>query len=50
LEKWNANGDHAATVAALRQRMDGICNQIPEADPANAACRGFLAGHETAGT
>jgi thiol-disulfide isomerase/thioredoxin len=50
LEKWNAKGDHAATIAALRQRMDGICSQIPKADPANTSCRAFLAGHETAGT
>jgi hypothetical protein len=50
LEKWNAKGDHAATIAALRQRMDGICSQIPKADPANATCRAFLARTETAGT
>ena len=50
LEKWNAKGDHAATIAALRQRMDGICSQIAAADPAHAACRGFLAGNDTAGT
>jgi thiol-disulfide isomerase/thioredoxin len=50
LEKWNAKGDHATTIAALRQRMDGICSQIPATDPANAACRGFLAGNQTAGT
>jgi thiol-disulfide isomerase/thioredoxin len=42
LEKWNANGHHAATIAALRQRMEGICSQIPRTDPANATCRGFL--------
>jgi thiol-disulfide isomerase/thioredoxin len=50
LEKWNDKGEHAATIAALRQRMDGICSQIPKADPAIAACRGFLARNETAGT
>jgi hypothetical protein len=49
LEKWNAAGDHAATIAALRQRMDGICRQIPKGDPANAACRGFLVRGETTG-
>lgn len=43
LSKWNAKGDHSATIAALRQRMDGICSQIPKTDPANAACHGFLA-------
>ena len=43
LSKWNAKGGHAATIAALRQRMDGICGRIPRTDPANATCRGFLA-------
>jgi len=47
LEKWNAKGDHAATIAALRQRMDGICRQIPKTDLANASCRGFLAKSAT---
>ena len=50
LAKWNAKGTHAATIAALKQRMDGICEQIPKADPANATCRGFLAKPETART
>jgi thiol-disulfide isomerase/thioredoxin len=50
LTKWNAKGDHMATITALRQRMDGICGQIPKADPANATCRGFLAKTETAKT
>jgi thiol-disulfide isomerase/thioredoxin len=43
LAKWNAKGEHAATIAVLRRRMDGICGQIPKADPASASCRGFLA-------
>jgi len=38
------------TIAALRQRMDGICGQIPKSDPANATCRGFLAKTESAKT
>jgi thiol-disulfide isomerase/thioredoxin len=50
LTKWNAKGDHAATIAALRVRMDGICGQIPRTDPANATCRGFLAGSDSART
>jgi thiol-disulfide isomerase/thioredoxin len=50
LAKWNAKGAHAATIAALKQRMDGICTQIPRTDPANATCRGFLAKTETART
>ncbi len=50
LAKWNAKGGHAATIAALRQRMDGICGQIPRIDPANATCRGFLARTDSART
>jgi len=50
LSKWNAKGDHTATIAALRQRMDGICGQIPKTDPASTTCRGFLAKTETART
>ncbi len=50
LAKWNAKGDHAATIAALRQRMAAICGQIPKAEPANATCRGFLAKSATVRT
>ena len=50
LSKWNAKGGHAATIAALRERMDGICIQIPRNDPANATCRGFLAKSDSART
>ena len=50
LSKWNAKGDHTATITALRQRMGGICNQIPKGDPASSACRGFLAKTDTART
>jgi thiol-disulfide isomerase/thioredoxin len=44
LSKWNAKGAHRATIAALRQRMNAICGQIPSADPAQATCREFLNG------
>ena len=50
LSKWNADGHHAATIAALRQRMDGICSRIPRTDPAHATCRGFLARTDAART
>jgi protein disulfide-isomerase len=50
LTKWNAKGDHTATITALRQRMDTICGQIPKTDPANATCRGFLAKPESVKT
>ncbi len=43
LAKWNDKGGHAATIAALRQRMDGICARIPPSDPAISTCRAFLA-------
>ena len=46
LSKWNAKGEHNATIAALHQRMAGICHQIPKSDASNATCRGFL-GAET---
>jgi hypothetical protein len=47
LEKWNAKGEHSATIAALRQKMEDICGQIPKADPASVSCRGFLASGKT---
>jgi thiol-disulfide isomerase/thioredoxin len=50
LSKWNAKGGHGATIAALRQRMAGICRQIPRDDPANATCRSFLAKSDSART
>ncbi len=50
LSKWNAKGAHAATIAALRQHMNGICSQIPQADPAHATCRAFLAKAESVKT
>ncbi|HEY1899414.1 MAG TPA: thioredoxin family protein [Steroidobacteraceae bacterium] len=50
LAKWNAKGDHEATIGVLRQRMHGICDQIPATDSAHATCRGFLARTATART
>jgi thiol-disulfide isomerase/thioredoxin len=50
LTKWNVKGAHSATIAVLKQRMEGICGQIPRSDPANSTCRGFLAKPETART
>ena len=50
LTQWNGQGTHAATIAALKQRMEGICGQIPRTDPASATCRGFLAKPESART
>jgi thiol-disulfide isomerase/thioredoxin len=42
LRGWNRQGRHAATIAALRTRMDDICAKVPAGDPAHAACSGFL--------
>lgn len=50
LTRWNATGEHAATLAALKRRMDGICSQIPRTDPASATCRGFLSKTATVRT
>lgn len=43
LREWNASGGHDEVIAALRERMSGICAGIPsdEAD-ARAACTAFL--------
>lgn len=32
LQQWNAQGAHAATLAALRQRLHGICAKLPAGD------------------
>ncbi|MEJ0006028.1 MAG: thioredoxin family protein [Steroidobacteraceae bacterium] len=51
LSKWNAKGDgHADTLVALHRRMGSICGRIPQADPATATCRGFLARAASART
>ena len=42
LAGWNHGGAHAQAVAALRTRMQGICDRLPAGDPARGACTGFL--------
>jgi protein disulfide-isomerase len=43
LRMWNADGAHASAIAAIRERMDSICAQVPAAEEtALASCRGFL--------
>jgi hypothetical protein len=42
LRGWNKQGSHAATIAALRARMDGICTRVTAGDAAHAACTAFL--------
>jgi hypothetical protein len=43
LREWNEDGKHDAEIAALRERMSGICGRIPAADEARKTCEGFLA-------
>ncbi len=43
LRDWNKKGKHAAAISAIRKRMDGICNGIPEAQAARGTCNSFLA-------
>jgi thiol-disulfide isomerase/thioredoxin len=43
LRDWNESGKHDAELAALRERMSGICGKIPAADAARKTCDGFLA-------
>jgi thiol-disulfide isomerase/thioredoxin len=43
LREWNESGKHDAEIAALRERMSGICGRIPAADAARKTCDGFLA-------
>jgi protein disulfide-isomerase len=43
LRVWNAEGAHAAAIAAIRERMGAICAQIPAVEEAAlASCREFL--------
>jgi thioredoxin-related protein len=44
LREWNIDGAHASAIAAIRERMDSICAQVPATEEtALASCRGFLA-------
>jgi thiol-disulfide isomerase/thioredoxin len=43
LREWNEGGRHEAEIAALRERMSGICGKIPAAEAARKTCDGFLA-------
>jgi hypothetical protein len=43
LREWNKKGKHADAIAAIRKRMDDICGQIPDAQPARGTCNSFLA-------
>jgi len=44
LRQWNSSDQHAPTLAAIRNRMHGVCAQISAAEEsAREACMGFLA-------
>jgi len=42
LRKWNASAEHAAAIAALRERMRAICSKVPASDSARSPCDEFL--------
>jgi len=43
LKDWNKDAAHAGTLAAVHERMQGICAKLPADDPARASCESFLA-------
>lgn len=43
LAEWNQDDQHAAVLKRLRLQMDGLCDQLPLADPAQATCRSVFA-------
>lgn len=44
LRKWSAGDIHEQALEAIRERMDGICEQIPATEPTSRkACAEFLA-------
>lgn len=43
LREWNGNGRHAEVVSAFRERMQGICRNIPAVDTSRESCASFLA-------
>jgi thiol-disulfide isomerase/thioredoxin len=42
LREWNRQGQHGATITALRLRVERICAKVPASDPAHETCAGFL--------
>lgn len=43
LREWNGKDKHADVLAALRERMQSVCERVPADDPGRASCTGFLA-------
>ncbi len=42
LQKWNADGRHAAVMQRLQRQLDGICPKVDAADGQRAACERLL--------
>jgi hypothetical protein len=40
IHTWNADGKHTAVVQKLSTQLKGVCEKLPEADAARAACTG----------
>jgi thioredoxin-related protein len=42
IHAWNAQGKHTAVVQKLNTQLKGVCEKLPEADAARAACTGVF--------
>ena len=42
LQKWNAGGQHQATIDHLGAQVQGLCAKLPAADPQHATCEGVF--------
>jgi thiol-disulfide isomerase/thioredoxin len=42
LQKWNADGKHAAALQRLQKQLDGLCPKVDAADGQRAACERLL--------
>ena len=42
LESWNAQGQHAPTMARLKAQLDGICAKVEQVDKQRATCEGLI--------
>jgi protein disulfide-isomerase len=43
LKDWNKDQTHAAVLASVRERLQGICAKMPTDDSARSSCASFLA-------
>lgn len=42
LQRWNAQGQHAAVLQRLQRQLDGVCAKVEAADGQKAACERLL--------